>query len=202
MAPWIDPQQKMPVVIRDARALRWTAQKMPRAARGSFLFVPDGVQLQEHIVVEASNCTRRILLLFELVLLVLDSGICWQTIAGKCAEIKLAQVLFFSSTFVVMADGLMAMATTRSEGRRPTRCRPAQTRGSWRRRRRRTPAGAHWRGASDSTVLARVEQRNSEADTVAPAPPPAAAVRRRHLATAARTVHGPRNSIEQFTRTV
>ena len=37
MAPWIDPQQQMPVVIRDARALRWTAQKMPRAARGSFL---------------------------------------------------------------------------------------------------------------------------------------------------------------------
>ncbi|KAG2602503.1 hypothetical protein PVAP13_5KG693500 [Panicum virgatum] len=115
MAPWIDPQQQMPVVIRDARALRWTAQKMPRAARGSFLFVPDGVQLQEHIVVEASNCTRRILLLFELVLLVLDSGICWQTIAGKRAEIKLAQVFFFSSTFVVMADGLMAMATTRLE---------------------------------------------------------------------------------------
>ena len=57
MAPWIDPQQQMPVVIRDARALRWTAQKMPRAARGSFLFVPDGVEKGREVVYTVCKIT-------------------------------------------------------------------------------------------------------------------------------------------------
>jgi hypothetical protein len=115
----------MPVVIRDARALRWTAQKLPRAPRRSFFFVPDGVEKGERwcsVYIRAhchrSNCTCRILLLFELVLLVLDFR---DLLADHCREMRRDQArtgFLFLRRF--RGDGLMAMATTRSDVRGPT----------------------------------------------------------------------------------